>query len=782
MWIETKAVEGIRNREEAEAETMRDPNSNDERGIEGGAELTSADTEHKPADGIGCGLPSRIPNRIGQYEIKRVIASGGMGTVFEALQDNPRRPVALKVVRGSFESREAVQRLEYEAQVLARLRHPGIAQIFDAGSFDDRGTQVPYFAMEYIPNARSITEYITDKQLEHRQRLELFLQVCDAVHHGHQRGIVHRDLKPSNILVDSTSRVRVIDFGVARATGADMRQAAAQTQVGQMIGTVLYMSPEQFDADPHDIDTRSDVYALGVVLYQLLAGELPYNVSASSIFDIAEEVREGRLRRLSTHQRSLGGELEAIVHKALKRDRESRYQSAFGLAQDIRRYLAGEAVIARPSGLSYQLQVFARRNKALIGFLSAAFVLLVAGFIVTTCLLLRVDAERKRAESESQKATAGREFLTAVLASAVPHGYGDTTTVVDVLDSASEKINAAFEDQPEVEAEVRRSLGMAYLNVGRWSQAEQQLETVLALRTQSLGTSHDKTIQSIEDLQLAYNILGDSRAALDLERELVSVLVARAGSTDASGYLSQVNMPGYLEDVGDLGAAQQVAGEVWKATSAALGQNSEEALSAQARYSWLLMKNGRYERADEVARDALTRSIEVLGSDHEITAETRSAAAAVLIAMGEIGEARRLYGDRRMPVEIDIEHTFQGKFDGKSGGFQLLVFFEEWCPFSQNAIPRAETIFKQYRGQGLDVVGFTAVDRSSTDDAVRQLLADKGISFTAVKENGRLWNYFNCYGTPSFRLLHKGFLIWENRLNSVEPIALRMVEGMVAAR
>jgi len=761
---------------------MPDPNNSDDQRKDHSSDLTSADTELGSKEEVDASASAQIPSRIGQYEIQRVIASGGMGTVFEALQDNPRRPVALKVVKSSFESREAIQRLGYEAQVLARLRHPGIAQIYDAGSYDDRGTPVPFFAMEYIPNARSITRYASDKHLDYRQRLELFLQVCEAVHHGHQRGIVHRDLKPSNILVDSNGRVRVIDFGVARATGADMQQARAQTRVGQLIGSVQYMSPEQFDADPHDIDTRSDVYALGVVLYQLLAGELPYDVTTDSIFDIATEVREGRLRQLSIHDKRLGGELEAIVHKALKKDRESRYQSAFGLAQDIRRYLAGEAVTARSPGFSYQLRVFARRNKALIGMVSAAFVLLVAGIIITTSLLLRVDAERQRAESESQKATAGREFLTAVLASAVPHGYGDTTTVADVLDSASEKITGAFDDEPEVEAEVRRSLGMAYLNIGRWSQAAQHLARVLALRKQALGASHDKTIQSIEDLQLAYEILGNSRGSLELEREWVSARAQRAGSSDPANFRGQSSMAYYLEDVGEVGEAQRMAREIWEANSTALGRESEEAFSAQAHYSWLLMKNGRYEEAEELAFDALTRSTNALGGEHQVTAETRSAAAAINIAQGKIGEARELYGNRRMPAEIDIEREFQGKFDAKSGPFQLLVFFEEWCPFSQNAMPRAENTFRQYRLQGLDVIGFTRVNRSSTDDAVRQLLADKDISFTAVKENGRLWNYFNCQGTPSFRLLHNGYLIWENEINYYEPIPLRMVEGMVAAR
>ncbi len=755
---------------------MRDPTRGDGRD----SNLTSADTELGPPDG-GVGV-DRVPDRIGRYEIKRVIASGGMGTVFEGLQDNPRRPVAVKVVKSSFESKEALQRLEYEAQVLARLRHPGIAQIFDAGSYDDGGTSVPYFAMEYIPNARPITEYARSKGLAHRQRLELFLQVCDAVHHGHQRGIVHRDLKPSNLLVDSTGHVKVIDFGVARATGADMQQARAETRVGQLIGSVQYMSPEQFDADPNDIDTRSDVYALGVVLYELLAGELPFDTSASSIFDIATEVREGRLRQLGTHSKEFGGELEAIVHKAMKKDRESRYQSAFGLEQDLRRYLAGEAVTARPAGFSYQLQVFARRNKALIGIVSTAFVLLVAGIAITTTLLVKVDAERRRAESESQKATAGREFLTAVLAEAVPHGYGDTTTVADVLDSASEKIGGAFTDEPEVEAEIRRSLGMAYLNIGRWRQAEQQLAPALALRKQALGLSHEKTIQSINDLKLANSVLGDNRANLELEREMVSAMTLRSGSDDPTDSIGISEMAYALEDVGDLSEAQRAAREIWEITSETQGENSKEALSGQSHYSWLLMKNGRFEEAEEMALDALIRSTDALGSDNRTTQEARSAAAAAYIAQGKIGHARTLYGDRQLPENIDIDFAFQGDFDSNGAPFQLLIFFEEWCPFSQNALPRVENTYRQYRAQGLDVIGFTSVDRSSTDEAVRQLLIDKEISFTAVKETGRLWTYFNTHGTPSFRLLHNGFLIWENEINYSDPIPVRMVEGMVASQ
>ena len=206
------------------------------------------------------GAGSSIPERIGNYSIRRLIASGGMGTVYEALQEQPRRTVAVKIMKAGMFSEAGLHRFEYEAQLLARLRHPGVAQVYEAGTHREGGQDIPFFAMEYIPNAKSITAYASERRLSTRDKLKLFGQVCDAVHHGHQRGIVHRDLKPGNILVDSEGRPKIIDFGVARATDSDMAAAAHQTEVGQLIGSLQYMSPEQFDADPNDIDTRSDVY------------------------------------------------------------------------------------------------------------------------------------------------------------------------------------------------------------------------------------------------------------------------------------------------------------------------------------------------------------------------------------------------------------------------------------------------------------------------------------------------------------------------------------------
>jgi thiol-disulfide isomerase/thioredoxin len=723
-------------------------------------------------------LPAGAPRRIGSYVIKREIASGGMGTVFEALQENPRRPVAVKVIKESLASESAVGRLEYEAQILARLRHPGIAQIYEAGWFEDRCSRVPFFAMEYIPNARSITSYAEDRQLDHRQRLELFLQVCDAVHHGHQRGAVHRDLKPSNILVDSSGRVRVIDFGVARAIDADTKRAGADTEYGRLVGSVLYMSPEQFDADPHDIDTRSDVYALGVVLYELLTGTLPYQTKSGSVFDIAHEVRHGQPVPLSSRGRELRGDVEAIVHKAHQKDRERRYQSAHGLALDIQRFLAGDAVTAHAPGFSYQLLVFARRNRALIGGVAAAFVLLAASTVITAFLLVRVDAERERAEIESRKATAGREFLTEVLASAVPPGYGDTTTVADVLDTASERVDGAFPDDPEVEAEIQSSLGQGYLSVSHWRAAREHLREALGLRRQALGPSHDKTIQSMVALLRLYQITDDRQAELELSRELDQVLTERYGNESEDVLSVRSSIASHLEGLGELEAAVEAAHESLQAHRRVFGNDAEATVHDQSQYAWLLMRSGDLEQAKAVARDAVDRSVGRLGRTHWATRAALSALAAIHISQGEIDEAKELYGHRRLPEGYIIEHEFQGSFVPGASPFQLLVFFEEWCPFSQRAIPTLGSIHREYRSTGLEVVGFTQVTRSASNEKVERMLDSSDVEFVTVKEDGRLRNHFGCEGVPSLRLLHEDTLIWEDQGLSSDRIAPSMLEGM----
>ena len=279
---------------------------------------------------------------LGGVKIIRLIGEGGMGRVYEAKQDRPDRTVAVKVIRQGITSEKTLRRFEREAEFLGRLQHPGIAQIFIVGTYSSDYGDVPFYVMEHISDAKPITNYAHEKNLPLADRLRLFQQVCEAVSHGHDRGIVHRDLKPGNILIDGTGKPRVIDFGVARSTDSDLTLTSMKTDTGQLVGTVQYMSPEQFGSDPDDLDGRADVYSLGVVLYELLAGVAPYELGKKRIHEAARVVCEQPATPLRNHNKSLPRDVCAITERCLEKDRRDRYHSAGDLAGDVGRFLAGE--------------------------------------------------------------------------------------------------------------------------------------------------------------------------------------------------------------------------------------------------------------------------------------------------------------------------------------------------------------------------------------------------------------------------------------------------------
>lgn len=339
-------------------------------------------------------------DRLGEYRILRAFGQGGMGSVYEAEQDRPSRRVALKLIRPGYFSSAALRRFELEAEALGRLQHPGIAQIYEAGVTDMRGTSQPYIAMEFIVG-RPLDEYAKTTNLDLRTKLELFARICDAVQHAHQRGVIHRDLKPGNILVDETGQPKVVDFGLARVVGVDS-QLTAHTEAGAVIGTLRYMSPEQAAGDVDAMDTRTDVYSLGLILYELLSGRPPYEIAGRALHEAVRVIREDEPARLSSANRSYGGDLEVIAAKALEKEKERRYVAAADVAADIRRFLRDEPVLAQPPSVAYQLRKFAKRHRGFV--ISAALVLisLITGLGIS--LWQAVRAERAEADALAERA------------------------------------------------------------------------------------------------------------------------------------------------------------------------------------------------------------------------------------------------------------------------------------------------------------------------------------------------------------------------------------------
>ena len=350
--------------------------------------------------------------RLGDVTIVRLLDEGGMGRVYEGVQGMPSRTVAVKLIRPGVLSAKAAKRFEYEAQIMGRLTHPGIARIYSVGIQQHSGCDTPYFVMEYIEGALSLTAFATQRELSTRHRVELFSAACAAVAHGHQKGVIHRDLKPGNILVDSNGAPKIIDFGVARSTDGDVALTTMHTNVGQIVGTIAYMSPEQFDGDADDVDIRADVYALGIVLYELLAGSLPYDVTNRPVYDVARIVRDVDPRPLSAVAPKLRGDLDTIVAKCLEKDRVRRYSSAAELEADLGRYLRGDSIAASRPTLLDSVVRLARRHR--LAATAAAGILIALVLAVAGISLFAIRAEQQRSLADVARAEAIRQGVAAV--------------------------------------------------------------------------------------------------------------------------------------------------------------------------------------------------------------------------------------------------------------------------------------------------------------------------------------------------------------------------------
>jgi hypothetical protein len=704
-----------------------------------------------------------------------------MGTVYEALQEEPRRAVAIKVMRSGMNSEESLRRFRFEAQLLARLQHPGIAQIYETGTWTDGGQEVPFIAMEYIAAAKPVTEYVREKHLGLRERLALFAQICDAVHHGHQKGIVHRDLKPGNILCDASGRVRVIDFGVARATDSDLAQATHQTMAGQLVGSLPYMSPEQFEADPHNIDTRSDVYSLGVVLYELLSGRHPHELAASQVHELARRVRETAPRKLSDVDPALKGDVTSIVHKALARDRDLRYQSAFGLGQDIQRFLDGETITARPQTLAYQLTVFARRHRLLLAASVLLLLILAAGTITSTALYVSGKRAQAVAEQESARAQAALEFLEGTLVSAVPSEFGKEPTVQDLLDHASERLDEVLAEHPEMEVHLRATIARAYFTLLQVDRSAEEYLSAYQLASDELGATDPMSVEVAGEAYWLCSAVGMSEDALAIAVEREALDRMTLGELHPNTLSARNDLANSLEATGRLEEAEETLRDLIPDLQENLPADHPLPYDARAMLAQILLKMQRDAESLDAARSAFEDAEQALPENHKTIRWTRSVYGAALIVAERFDEAEALYG-RSMPEASGFDQVFQGDPELRRAGLQLLVFWETWCPYSQRAVPALEPIFERHRSSGLEVIGLTRMTRNSTAERVRGFIEDEGISFAVAKDDGRAWTWFDAQGTPWLAIVRNGRVIWEYSVSSPEQIPARMIAALARSR
>ena len=573
----------------------------------------------------------------GRYTLVEVIGEGGMGSVYLASQTEPvKRQVALKLIKTGMDSRGVLARFDAERQALALMDHPNIARIYDGG-LTPAGQ--PFFVMELVKGV-PLTEYCDQQRLTVKARLELFVAVCQAVQHAHQKGIIHRDLKPGNVLVtevDGRPTPKVIDFGVAKATEVKLTDLSL-ADVGAIVGTPAYMSPEQADPSSMDIDTRTDVYALGVMLYELLTGSPPIDArqfQRGAILEMLRMVREVDPPRPSTKlstaealpniaanrsieparlAKLLQGELDWVVMKALEKDRTRRYDTANGFARDIQRYLADEVVEARPPSRGYRLKKFVKRNKIQVIAASLVFLTLVGGIVGTSLGMASArraqkaeakqrgiaDDQRDKALAAEAKTQAINDFLTNdLLTQAEPanNAVEDKVTLLEVLDRAAKKVGTRFADQPELEGALRVTIAQTYHGLASWEKAETQWRAVLNAARQR-----------------------DPRSAEAYE---------------AQGFLAHILHHRGRRDAEFLEMAESAARELERT----LGPDHPDTLNTLRSLAVAYQSAGRLPEAIALLERARDAQIAKFGPDHPVTLNTLNSLAGAYLEIGKLPEA-----------------------------------------------------------------------------------------------------------------------------------------------
>jgi serine/threonine protein kinase/tetratricopeptide (TPR) repeat protein len=629
-----------------------------------------------------------VGQTIGRYKLLEKVGEGGCGVVYVAEQTAPvRRRVALKVIKLGMDTKAVVARFEAERQALAMMDHPNIAKVLDAGATEAGRL---YFVMELVRGIR-VTDYCDQNHLSTPERLDLFLKVCQAIQHAHQKGIIHRDIKPSNILVtlhDGVPVPKVIDFGIAKATEGRLSDATVYTQLHQFIGTPAYMSPEQAEMSGLDIDTRSDIYSLGVLLYELLTGRTPFDaqeLAKEGLEAIRRTIREVEPPRPSTRLSTLQGEaltatakqhgtegvhllklirgdLDWIVMKCLEKDRTRRYDTANGLAMDLRRHLENEPVVARPPSAAYRLQKAWRRHKT--AFTSAALMaaVLVAATGISAWQAVRATRAEALAKQRLAESEAITKFLTDVFQSPDPARNGRTITVAETLGAAAKKLETDLVNQPARRAKLQATLGKtydalglyreaiplqekvrdyylaasgpehpdtlgamhnlanSYAWTGRWDEALKLRETVLALRRKVLGPEHPETIGTMPNLALSYFVAGRRDEAIKLFEEALTLRRKVNGPEHPDTLRAMSVLANSYDQAGRRDEALKLRGEVLPLRRKVNGPEHPDTLAAMTDLANSYDAAGRRDEALKLREELLALRRKVSGPAHPDTA------------------------------------------------------------------------------------------------------------------------------------------------------------------
>ncbi|MBI3450208.1 MAG: tetratricopeptide repeat protein [Acidobacteria bacterium] len=586
--------------------------------------------------------------RVPRYRLIQRIGEGGMGDVYLADQLEPiKRKVALKIVKRGLDTREVLARFDVERQTLALMDHAAIATVLDAGSTESGR---PYFAMEYV-QGEPITRWCDRHRLSIRERLELFVKVCDGVQHAHQKGIIHRDLKPTNILVagDAASpQPKIIDFGIAKAMTRGTGEVTRITELGQLVGTPEYMSPEQAGLTAQDVDTRADIYALGVILYELVTGALPFE--SDDLRSLPPEEMRRRIRdedppRLSTRAARLGarlaaaasnrqvrperfpdhvrGDLEWITARAMEKDRARRYETANDLARDLERHLRHEPVLASPPSTMYRLGKLARRHRVAFAAGGLVAAILVVASVVSTALYFQAQKAAAAAAIEAGKSAQVAKFMEEMLEGVGPSvALGrDTKLMREILDRTAARVDKELKAQPLVEAELRMTLGRTYFDLGELAPAKTQFEKALAILKGEKGERDAATLRAASRLGTTMYQLGDLKGA---EASLTATARAQTeifGADDPDALRTQSDLSMVLVYGSKLDEAEKLVKRILPGLKKAFGPSGQTTREAMNNLAQAYTDASRLPEAEALYKEILEATLSDLGPEHPGTLE-----------------------------------------------------------------------------------------------------------------------------------------------------------------